>query len=156
MTKYYETRGFKALQKHWYKKLEADGFQDIEHGDNKGLSGKDRRSVALFAAKYDLDIVGKVETDDALDAMNDLVNYSSGPKGAYYRMATDVAAQAFRAGLEHKRAFAFALFAQGHGRYETRTILEELGYPIRTDHQAKQMLVDFDTLVRKLCIAEQI
>lgn len=33
MTKFYETRGFLKLKKHWYKLLERDGLKDIENKD---------------------------------------------------------------------------------------------------------------------------
>lgn len=162
MGKYYESKKFKALQAEWDKKLADDGFVDIERGHPEqlrksgALTGKGHvASVALWEAKRVLGVEGVRTVEESVDADHELIAWGSSQKAEYFRLATDVAAQAFRCGLKNRRAFAFALYAQGAGRAATRTALKELGYSL-TEREARNYFEDFTRIVKTLLVIEAL
>lgn len=134
MTKYYETRDFKKLQREWAAKLKDSGFVDIEDGleDAQFLAGAGQvKSEPLWTAKQKVGVRGMVEVHEALDAADPAINYQSGYTASYYRAATRVAATAIRRGTDPKRSCVYVLLAEGVGdRTIQREVLELEGYAL--------------------------
>lgn len=158
--KYYRSREFAKLQKEWYKKLEEDGFVDIE-------GGKDE-TAAKLAAKGHVKSVGlntlrsyfphtsrEVKLDDILNAEHHLVQYQDSHKARYYRAATHIVAEGFRQGLEDKVLYVWQMCSEGLGSPTIqRRMWEDYSFDM-TPREVHKLQTEFKIIVNEYLQTEE-
>ena len=125
-------REFRKLQKAWYKKLEEDGFYDIEGGVEGHLLKGPTSTISLrsFANKTAIEQGLKNdraprEFDDVADAVIDELQFATGGKARYYHHAALLACQAISEGtIPDEVCYAWQLHALGEGERAIATLLE--------------------------------
>jgi hypothetical protein len=129
----------KKLRKEWYKRLECDGFKDIERlgpdgeVDNRYL-GKAPRTVSIY--NY------LPHDDGTLPADHTLFQYQEGPKARRFRDATEYALKLVLERSPWEECVAVAMYADGYSEREIADSLERSRVRVRNLLRDLKIVVD--------------